>query len=203
MFKRNLLLGVLFAIFTLGSFASAQTPISEEKRTLISELVVLMKLDSQIRELNDEILKGLETTYPLTFSQTIDSNPGLSLDEKKRLKDEMPERFKAFSTKFRERMRSSVDYEVYIQEAVYPLYDRFFTAQELRDLIEFYKTPTGRKTVETLPKLFAESQKAAQEKLLPQILPIITSLIEEELAKLSPDSERKEIIEASPKNDKP
>ena len=36
------------------------------------------------------------------------------------------------------------------------LYARNFTAQELRDMLAFYKTPTGAKTLERMPKVMGE-----------------------------------------------
>lgn len=43
------------------------------------------------------------------------------------------------------------------------LYMRTFTEAELRDLVAFYKTPTGRKSLETLPVLMQESARLGQE----------------------------------------
>jgi uncharacterized protein len=40
-----------------------------------------------------------------------------------------------------------------------PIYDRNFSHEEIRNLIAFYQTPLGQKTVSTLPKLTAELQK--------------------------------------------
>ena len=37
------------------------------------------------------------------------------------------------------------------------IYARHFTAQELRELIAFYKTPTGMKALQAMPKVTAES----------------------------------------------
>lgn len=37
------------------------------------------------------------------------------------------------------------------------IYARHFTAAELRDMVAFYKTPTGAKTLQELPKVTAES----------------------------------------------
>lgn len=49
------------------------------------------------------------------------------------------------------------------REAVVPLYNKHFTAAEIRDLIAFYNTPLGRKTVEVLPLLTAESVQLGQQ----------------------------------------
>lgn len=37
-----------------------------------------------------------------------------------------------------------------------PVYARNFTAQELRDIVAFYRTPTGAKALHTMPKVMGE-----------------------------------------------
>jgi hypothetical protein len=160
--------------------AAAQNAISESKRKLIAEIVAIMKMDSQMTEITDEILKGMESSFPVGYNQAVDSNPSLSPQEKSILKAGVAESYKSFSIKLRQRMRDGVNYAKFIDEGVFPLYDKMFTEQELHDLVIFYKTPTGQKVVSTMPQLFAESQKIAQEKLVPQIMPIIRQLLDEE-----------------------
>jgi uncharacterized protein len=44
-----------------------------------------------------------------------------------------------------------------------PIYDKHFSHQEIRSLIEFYQTPLGQKTISTLPKLTAELQEEGRK----------------------------------------
>ena len=44
-----------------------------------------------------------------------------------------------------------------------PVYDRNFSHQEIRGLIEFYQTPLGQKAIATLPKVMAELQEQGRK----------------------------------------
>jgi uncharacterized protein len=44
-----------------------------------------------------------------------------------------------------------------------PIYDKNFSQQEIRGLIEFYQTPLGQKTIATLPKLSAELREEGRK----------------------------------------
>lgn len=44
-----------------------------------------------------------------------------------------------------------------------PVYDKNFSHQEIRSLIEFYQTPLGRKAIATLPKVTAEMQELGRK----------------------------------------
>jgi len=44
-----------------------------------------------------------------------------------------------------------------LMKTLIPLYDRHFTHQEIKDVIAFYKTPTGQKVIRILPVIAQES----------------------------------------------
>lgn len=183
---RNILQCLFAAVLVLSASIAlnAQTALSPEKRNLISEIVVLTKMDKQMTELTDVILKQMESSYLAGFNEVLDRRTDLSTEQKERLKSTSAEGFLSFSAKFRERLPKVVDYRKYIEEGIYPLYDKFYTEQELKDLVAFYKTPTGQKVVSTMPQLYAESNKRAQEILLPQVFPLIRQLLDEEMKKV-------------------
>jgi hypothetical protein len=59
-----------------------------------------------------------------------------------------------------------------ILDQLIPIYHKHFTHQDIRELLAFYQTPTGKKAVQVLPKVIDESMLAAQswvESLLPEI----------------------------------
>jgi len=48
-------------------------------------------------------------------------------------------------------------------DLVVPIYDKYYTRNEIRDLTRFYQSPVGQKTIKVLPKLSAEAIDAGQE----------------------------------------
>lgn len=45
---------------------------------------------------------------------------------------------------------------------IIPIYDKYYTEEDLDKIIAFYKTPIGKKMVETLPMISKESMAAGQ-----------------------------------------
>jgi uncharacterized protein len=43
------------------------------------------------------------------------------------------------------------------------LYDKYFTNEEIKGLIQFYESPVGRKAIEVLPAITQESMKHGME----------------------------------------
>jgi uncharacterized protein len=48
-------------------------------------------------------------------------------------------------------------------DLVIPIYDKYYTHEEIQELMHFYETPVGQKTIKVLPKLSAEAIDAGQE----------------------------------------
>ena len=61
-----------------------------------------------------------------------------------------------------EALRTFREHSAELVAAITDIYDRQYTLGEVNDIIAFYRTPTGRKTIRTLPAIVRESMAAAQ-----------------------------------------
>jgi hypothetical protein len=48
-------------------------------------------------------------------------------------------------------------------DLIVPIYDKYYTLEEIRELVRFYQSPAGQKTIKVLPQLSAESIHAGQQ----------------------------------------
>jgi hypothetical protein len=62
---------------------------------------------------------------------------------------------------FFQRFQAKVNSDEFMNLAV-PVYDKYFTADEIKQLIKFYETPIGKKAVASLPKLTSELSQIGQ-----------------------------------------
>jgi uncharacterized protein len=63
---------------------------------------------------------------------------------------------------FFERMAAEVNTNT-LTEMIIPVYQKYYTEQELRTAIEFYKTPDGKKMIERSPLVMQESMEIGQK----------------------------------------
>lgn len=47
-------------------------------------------------------------------------------------------------------------------EMIIPIYDKYYTADEIKKLIEFYQTPLGKKLISVMPQIMQESMQTGQ-----------------------------------------
>lgn len=60
------------------------------------------------------------------------------------------------------KVRSKADVKQLLDMAV-PIYDKYFSPEEVKGLIQFYQTPLGQKAIAKLPKLMAEMGDAGRQ----------------------------------------
>ena len=63
---------------------------------------------------------------------------------------------------FWEEFRKEVNVDQ-LNEMVIPLYDKYYTTEDIQGMIKFYESPVGQKMVKTTPMLMQESMAAGQK----------------------------------------
>lgn len=185
MFKLPYLPAAMFSVlFLFGLTAAAQTESSDEKTGLILELVALLKTEEQMKDSTNAYLESFEASTPEIIKRMSDGMTGLSATERTKLEERTRVMMTNVSKVFRVRISREVDYKSFIREQIVPIYERAFTISEIRDLIAFYKTPTGQKSIDSMPTVLREALAAASKHLEPQFMKIVDEIVTEELGKL-------------------
>ena len=68
-------------------------------------------------------------------------------------------------------------------QASVEIYDRYFSAEEIKGMLAFYQTPLGRKSVEVMPALMSDSMQmgaAWGQSLAPKIGPRVRARLKKE-----------------------
>ena len=186
------LAAVLFVNFT-STFAqepptvAVKQAMTPEKRALIARLLDV----TESRKAAVEIFKAM-----LDQQDTQLSDPswdvsggqkeihGLSKFEKDELRKKSRENSARMSKRMRELFTERIDFAQLVEDIFYDLYDKYFTEAEIKDLVTFYSSPTGKKSVELQPKMFAESMSSAAVLMKPKVLEIMTEFSKEEEARI-------------------
>ncbi|MFZ0062196.1 MAG: DUF2059 domain-containing protein [Pyrinomonadaceae bacterium] len=179
MHKSSLLL-ITVLITLCGSASSfAQQEISTDKRALISEFRVLTganNVEGSIKfsaaGVNEILSKIVEQDKELTDPQ----------------RAQLAELIKEATERVARAARTFLDDKSQIvelsEQTIFKLYDKSFTESELKELIAFYRTATGRKAAVFLPSLSGQVQKAFGEVIQAKLNPILQPKIQIEVEQL-------------------
>lgn len=127
--------------------ATAQTATPSQPKTDSAKEADIRKLMqvTGAQKLTTQMLAGMETSLKPSLANPLP--PG---EYRAQLVD-------LFLDKFRAKV------SVAAVDASVPVYDKYFSDEEIRQMIAFYETPIGKKTVSVLPQLMTEAMAASQE----------------------------------------
>ncbi len=199
MFKQILVIGLTSSFLLLDSEIShAQNHtssseydviISQEiptyKKQLIDEYLELTGGEKTFRQLLQGMLSQMEQQLGSMLNSELIRNPKLSAQERQEIAAKFNQKMSRIAQKYNHRFLERIDYQQIVEGVYYPLYDKYFTEADLRVLIDFYQTPTGRKTIEVMPQLFQESMQLTTQVISPTVANIMQEIINEELEQIN------------------
>jgi len=156
--------------------------ISPEKRALIKELLEITESSKNAQQIMDAMVRA---ELPKLVSTVLKNAPALDSDRPE-VQKQFSDIVSRMAIKYRDRVIKKIDINQLIEQVSYPIYDKYFTEPELRDIISFYKSSTGKKAIAILPKLVGDSMARTNEILLPKMSSIMAEIITEELLNALP-----------------
>lgn len=141
--KKTILLSIIFAATTVASF-------SQTKQESIKELFHLMQTDSMMEKTFAAIVPAIMTQMPK------EEKDSTKLAQMNQFMNSLIASSKEMCKKM-------------LNEDIVVLYDKFFTENEIKDLIIFYKTPTGKKMIEKSPEMQIEIMNMLMQKYMPEL----------------------------------
>lgn len=173
---------ILLAVLCFQAFG--QNAISPQKRELIKELLVVTEATKLAESTSQAMFAQMEQEMPKFMKQAMlqqaDSNK-LTAKQRKELEDNYEKTSARIYQRFREKLTGAFNYGELIEQVSLELYDKYFTEDELKDIIAFYKSPTGKKSIKVMPQLVADSMQKSSELVLPKVMNILNEIISEEL----------------------
>lgn len=180
--KKKYLFSFFLILFGLSVLTvKAQNTISPEKKKLVDELIVVTEANKRTQETMQSVMAQMQKAYPLMMRSSLEKVTGLTDADKERMENELIKKSAQFNVKFNERLMKQINFQEFVEKSSYSLYDKFFTENELKDLLVFYRTPTGKKMNEIMPQMASESIRLSQEYLLPKITNIVEQIIQEDI----------------------
>ena len=186
MFKRRF--GGVVVVLLLLSFitlARAEEEISPRKEKLIKELIEVTEVGKQAEKIMNMMFAQMEKNSSQMIPMLLKG------EELEKFKKEGKESTTRFLKRYRELFKE-IDFGQLTEQIYFPLYDKYFTENELKDMIGFYKSPTGKKFVKVTPQLTLDAMQKTNELLMPKIMQLVNEIMQEEKERLS---KTKELVE--------
>jgi hypothetical protein len=169
-----------------GSKGAAEA--SESKQEMIRELLTIVGIVGMAEQMRDQQsvmeLMQMQSSYHEMMELATSEQPDLSEENRQLLLARLDD-FDAFAERFRALFNERINFSTIIETVYPPLYDKTFSEAELRQMVAFYRTPVGRKSIEVMPSLMQEAAVGIEGAVRPLSIGLIQEIVAEERAKLA------------------
>jgi uncharacterized protein len=200
--KWILLSALLIVSSSSNVFAQDTQPaISEEKRALIKELLEVVDVKTNVNALFNAMVEEQEKSLPDILWEAVAAMPEvkrLNATDQRMLKAMLVKDAVRIAKRVRELFQEKIDLSRLLEDISFVAYDKYFNEAQLRDLIAFYRSPTGKRTIEVMPQLFTESMTMTMQAVRPRIGDLMNDLMKEESEHL-----KQTVAAYKPKSPKP
>ena len=178
----------ILAVVVLFQPAQGEAETTETKQELIRELLTIVGIAGmaeQMREQQSVVeLMQMQPTYHQMMEMAASEQSGLSEADRQLLLARLAT-FDAVAERFRTLFSQRLNFSTIIETVYLPLYDKYFSEEELRQMVTFYRTPVGRKSIEVMAPLMQEAGRGIEEAVRPLSIGLIQEIVAAERAKLA------------------
>jgi len=178
--------GLLIALALFGcARAHAQTApqMTPEKRALIKELLELTGGTKNINQMMDIMIEQQKKDFPNILAQLNMLNKNLTPEERVAAEQKVRASTQRVLTRLKE-VFQKLNYAQMVEDLSARIFDKYFTESELKEWVAFYKSPLGKKTIELMPTIYAESMAKISDSVLPSLQTEMSKVITEETERL-------------------
>jgi hypothetical protein len=157
------------------SAAPAAAQLDPATVSAVKDLMGAMKFREMMQKSFAQVQQNLPQIMVQGATAAINADTKLTPAQKKEamasMSKQVPEAVKAFASTMNDpKLMDELSNEIV------PLYARHFTADELKAMAAFYRSPVGVKMTQTMPQLMVESMQISQRVLMPRLSAMIQKL---------------------------
>jgi hypothetical protein len=167
--------------------AKSEAEAGDTKQELIRELLTIVGIVGMAEQMRDQQsvveLMRMQPSYHEMMEWATSQEADLGEEDRQLLLARFDD-FDTFAERFRALFNERLNFSTIIETVYPPLYEKTFSEEELRQLVTFYRTPVGRRSIEMMPSLMQEAAEAVDGVVRPLAVGLVQEIVAEERAKL-------------------
>ena len=177
----------MLLIFLFANLSQAQEltssvkSISSEKLALIKEYFEVSGARETYKQKLNSIFDSVDKTLLKQIQTDTEQDTTLTSEERAKRQKELPLIAIRLTKRLRDEFSKELNYEKLVEDANYPLLDKYFTEEDLKQLIAIYKSPVWKKSISVQQQLQAETSKLFVDTLIATIQKIMPRVRDAEL----------------------
>ena len=171
-------LRIISIVLLIAILGLAKPSDASQKEELIRSLMTDMNIVEMTKQSTEVMMQQMKLIMASQLS-ALSSTYG-SGENKEKAMALIKKSINSMISKMSDQYMQQMDFEALVEQVYIPVYDKYYTKNEIEDLSKFYRSSTGKKTLETMPALLAETMEKAAVIIQPLMVKISTAVRAEE-----------------------
>jgi len=168
--------------------SKSEAKATESKQKMIRELLRIVGIVGMAEQMRDQQgvmeLMRMQPTYHEMMEWATSEQADLAEEDRQLLLARFDD-FDAFAERFHVMFNERIDFSTIIGTVYPPIYDKYFSEAELRQMVTFYRTPVVRKRIELMPSVMQEAAGGVEAAVQPLVIGLILEIVAEERVTLA------------------
>lgn len=134
-----------------------------EGEKAVMELTTLTGAKVQYEKMLTILSRSMQQGFNQGLMKAVQLHP-VPQSKRKKASKILQKHFNDFIKQYERHMKKTMTWEGLVKEVYAPLYLKNFTVKEIKDIIAFYKSPTGKKFLQKSPQLIQDASKTVNNK---------------------------------------
>jgi len=151
--------------FLLAISLSLSFPViaANEGQKAVMELTTLNGAKEQYEKMLTVLSRSMQQGFNQGLMKAVQLHP-VPQNKRKKASKILQKHFNDFIKQYERHMKKTMTWEGLVKNVYAPLYLKHFTVKEIKDIITFYKSPTGKKFLKKSPRLIQDASKTVNNK---------------------------------------
>ncbi len=159
---------------------AAPVAVTPDARAAIKDLIETTRTRDNLSKAFQAMSQSLAPQMAQAMNISIENNASLSAEQKQKVRANMTT---PFDNAVKEAVTMLTDPKVVDEsiERMYPIYAKYYTPDEIRQITAFYKTPVGTKSLTAMSQVINESMAAGFSVVQPRLNALMEKTVKKEV----------------------
>ncbi len=165
---------------TTPAATPAPAAVAPETRAAIKDLLEAMNMRDNLSKNFQGMTGGIAPQLAQAVARQVDANPSLTPEQKSKVLEGMKVPFDSAMKEVQGIITSPKLVDDTLQKMI-PIYAKYYTTPEIKQLTAFYKSPLGAKTLSTMPQAIGETLQATFAELQPRLTGLMDKMLKTQI----------------------
>jgi hypothetical protein len=182
--RRLLMVIVVSLIIVFSGVYLSIAADSKEEYEVYNNFIIVTGAEAQYNQMIDIMMSQFQQGFSTGVQDAIKNKDNISEKDKTEIQKIINESMNSFMQKLKEKLLEKMPFQELVKNVYMPVYQKYFTIDEIKEITKFYESRTGSKFVSLVPAIMQEEVTVFNQSYNEKVMQISKEIAEIEFSKM-------------------